>query len=60
MYWSIIIIHNNFSILFYTKIKRDYMVENNFKVKKWYIILDKLYKNIVENSAIFCIGIKNI
>ncbi len=36
------------------------MVENNFKVKKWYIILDRLYKNIVENSAIFCISIKNI
>lgn len=36
------------------------MVENNFKVKKWYIILAKLYKNIVENSAIFCIDAKNI
>lgn len=36
------------------------MVENNFKVKKWYIILAKLYKNIVGNSAVFCIDIKNI
>lgn len=36
------------------------MVENNFKVKKWYIILTKLHKNIMKNSAIFCIDVKNI
>lgn len=35
------------------------MVENNFKVKKWYIILVEMHKNIVKNSAIFCISVKN-